>query len=117
MEHKDTVDMSDAEARAAIEEYLEERKKAGVVYAAAVSHVSLRNGELVVIYDAALANAEQWAIDAVKPWETLARFVAAPLCDATPAASALRSRIHTIKIGHIDGTSGGNLDVASLCIG
>lgn len=114
-DHPET--MSDAEAKAAIEEYLEERAEAGVALGKAAANVSVRDGELVVIFDAALANAEQWALDAVQPFETLAHFVASPLRNTTPTGDALRSRIRTIRTGYIDGTSGGNVEVASLDIG
>ena len=39
-----TESMSDAEAKAAIEEYLKERAEAGVLLAKAAANVSVRNG-------------------------------------------------------------------------
>lgn len=117
MEHEPTEGMSDADAKAAIEEFLKERADAGVALAKAASNVAVRDGELVVIFDPALANAKQWALLAVQPFDTLAHFLATPLRNNTPTGAGLRSRIRTITTGLIDGTSGGNVDVASLDIG
>lgn len=117
MEHTPTEDISDAQAKAEIVAFLKERADAGVALAKAAANVEVRRGELVVIFDPALASAEQWALLAVQPFDTLAHFLATPLRDDTPTGARLRSRIRTITTGLIDGTSGGNLDVASLDIG
>lgn len=117
MTNEHIEDMTDADATAAIEDFLRGRAEAGVQLAQAAARVSLRDGELVVIFDPTLAGAEQWALLEVQPFKSLAHFVASPLQDETPRGAGLRSRIRTIHAAMIDGTSVGDLEVDSLHIG
>lgn len=109
-----SYDVTDADVVAAVEEFLHERAEVGVQLAQAASEVSVRKGVLNVIFDPALAGATQEALLAVNPFDTLAHFVGTPLGWKTPEAAGLRSRVHTITTGMIDGTSGGTTSVAAV---
>lgn len=114
MTSESSHDVTDADVVSAVESFLRERADAGVQIAQAASKVSVREGVLNVIFDAALAGATQEALLAVQPFDTLADFVGTPLGWKTPEAAGLRSRVHTIATGMIDGTSGGTTSVATV---
>lgn len=71
-------DVTDAGVVAAVEGFLRERAEAGIQIAQAASKVSVRDGVLSVIFDAALAGATQEALMAVQPFDSLADFVGIP---------------------------------------
>ena len=109
--------ISDAEAQAEFQAYIDERAAAGVMVAKAVTSVTVTDGIVTATFDPAAAGLPQAVFNDLNPFPNLAEFVGSPMAFADEQGDRLRTRVTRVDTVNVDGTPLGSSTAAELYYG
>lgn len=115
-----TVEMTDEEALAVLQAYMDERAASGVMIAQTLADLSLEDGVATATFDPSLLDWDEAFFKEISPFENLAEFVGLDACWATPESAAVRARIAEIDTQFVSGNSLGSAtteELHRLCVG
>lgn len=105
----DAAPISEEEAVAEFQAFVDERKAHDVVIAKTITGVTISDGVVSVAFDPASAGIDQATFDSINPFPNLAEFVGTPMCFANEQGDRLRTvvkEVHaTDAAGNIIGTA------------
>lgn len=115
MNASENTPYTDEQALSDIREFLDERAAAGVVFAKAISGLTLSGGLLIATFDPeGVAGISIDLFREVCPFENLADFVGTPAGWKTDEAARIRSRVSRVETYLADGQSLGSRTAAEL---
>ena len=106
--------ITDEQARAEFQAFIDERAAAGVAIAKTVTDLTVKDGIVTATFDPAAAGMDQTTFDAVNAFPNLAKFVGSPMESDNEQGNRLRTRVTRVDTVSADGKSLGSMTAAEL---
>ena len=106
--------ITDEQARAELQAFIDGRAAAGVAIAKTVTDLTVTDGVVTATFDPAAAGMDQATFDAVNAFPNLAKFVGAPMESDDEQGNRLRTRVTRVDTVSADGKSLGSMTAAEL---
>lgn len=104
----------DQEVLDSFAEFIQERKKAGNLYAESVVSLLFDGSTILATFDPPRSGIKTSALLGVSPLQTLAEFIGIPVTFADEQGIRLRKRVQNVHVSLVDGQDLGSMDVAEL---
>lgn len=106
--------ITDEEACAEFQAFVDERAAAGVVIAKTVTSITCADGVVTAVFDPASIGMDQAAFDAINAFPNLAKFIGSPMSFSDEQGDRLRTRVTRVDTVMADGTPAGSMTAAEL---
>lgn len=106
--------ITDEEACAEFQAFVDERAAAGVVIAKTVTSITCADGVVTAVFDPASTGMDQAAFDAINAFPNLAKFIGTPMSFSDEQGDRLRTRVTRVDTVMADGTPAGSMTAAEL---
>ena len=106
--------ITDEEACAEFQAFVDERAAAGVVIAKTVTSITCADGVVTAVFDPASTGMDQATFDAINAFPNLAKFIGSPMSFSDEQGDRLRTRVTRVDTVMADGTPAGSMTAAEL---
>lgn len=106
--------ITDEEACAEFQAFVNERAAAGVVIAKTVTSITCADGVVTAVFDPASTGMDQAAFDTINAFPNLAKFIGTPMSFSDEQGDRLRTRVTRVDTVMADGTPAGSMTAAEL---
>ena len=106
--------ITDEEACAEFQAFVDERAAAGVMIAKTVTSITCADGVVTAVFDPASTGMDQATFDAINAFPNLAKFIGSPMSFSDEQGDRLRTRVTRVDTVMADGTPAGSMTAAEL---
>lgn len=106
--------ITDEEACAEFQAFVDERAAAGVMIAKTVTSITCADGVVTAVFDPASTGMDQATFDTINAFPNLAKFIGSPMSFSDEQGDRLRTRVTRVDTIMADGTPAGSMTAAEL---
>ena len=106
--------ITDEEACAEFQAFVDERAAAGVMIAKTVTSITCADGVVTAVFDPASTGMDQATFDTINAFPNLAKFIGSPMSFSDEQGDRLRTRVTRVDTVMADGTPAGSMTAAEL---
>lgn len=106
--------ITDEEACAEFQAFVDERAAAGVMIAKTVTSITCADGVVTAVFDPASTGMDQATFDTINAFPNLAKFIGTPMSFSDEQGDRLRTRVTRVDTVMADGTPAGSMTAAEL---